>query len=234
MTYLFFLSESGTFDESLFQLSVLVAIVLTIGQTGFGVASLFSNALIGTEGAHRSAKVYVLVLMISVVLTPFSIAGLGLSIVGIALSTIIVGSLTIFLMSRQLGQHLRVNFHFRVPNLIPILAFIFLWLFFFPYERVTGNIFLDMGVAIAIVGVFFVFGNFFFGVIQLDDDQLIQDFYTGIGLGKYAGGGWGIFEKVYYLNPFHKRDTNSIHAEETEARKVSPPEITDETGESNT
>ncbi|HMF34783.1 MAG TPA: polysaccharide biosynthesis C-terminal domain-containing protein [Candidatus Lokiarchaeia archaeon] len=201
-----FLTSTGTFDETLFQLAVSIAIIMSIGQAGFGIATLFANALIGTEKPEVSAKVYLFALVVSAVLTPFCIITLNLGLLGIAVSTLIVGPITMVLMVLEVKRHLQVKFNIRVLNMVPQFLVMSLVLYFFPFGHVTGIIFVDIALAMGIVVFLYVEGLAFFGVFCDEEDwHVIHDLYLSVGLRSIAGGLVRMAKFTYKLNPFHRR-----------------------------
>lgn len=199
----------GAFDQSLFDLSLAVAVVMSLGQGGFGVSSLFANALIGTNNADASARVYLGALLVSIGFTPFCVVVLRQGIMGIAWSTLIVGSLTVALMMRQVKHRLHVHFQFRFTNMLPILGGMFGVLFFFPYGGVTGVLVADVALALLPVVLLVWLGLPFFGVLQDEGDwRLLRDLYTSIGLRKQGEGAVQFARKVRAWNPRYRKTEN--------------------------
>ncbi|MHA1734572.1 MAG: lipopolysaccharide biosynthesis protein [Promethearchaeota archaeon] len=204
----FFLTAGGSFDADLFHTAWVVLLLMMVGQGGFGVACLFANALIGTENARISAKVYVGALATSVVLTPLFIVGLNLKLMGIAFSTLIVGVATMLAMALACKRALGVHYDLRLPNLLPLLFINFLVLFLFSSGFPTGLTFLDVAIGLGVVVVVFLLGLSFLGVFRDENDwALLGHLYRAFGMGKYADGFVKFSQKIYYLNPLHHPET---------------------------
>jgi O-antigen/teichoic acid export membrane protein len=202
----FFLNSTGAFNESLFQTAVAIAIIMSVGQAGFGVATLFANALIGTEKPQVSARVYIIALVSSAILTPFCTIILNLGLYGIAVSTIIVGPITMVLMVWEVKRHLQIKFNIRVMNMLPLFVVMSLVLYFFPFGNVTHIEIVDIAIAIGIMVVLYVGGLAFFGVFQDEDDwHVIQDLYISVGLRPISGGLVRLAKFMYDLNPVHRK-----------------------------
>ncbi len=217
-----FFTTGGTFDEPLFQLALFIAIIMSFGQAGFGVANLYANALIGTEKAAVSAKVYLIVLLISAILTPFCVATLGLGISGIAWSTLVVGIATGAIMQQKVKKHLQVQLDTHFLNMIPMFTILFLIMFFFPYGDITGLVFGDIGIAIAIIVPFYIFSLSFFGVFHDAQDWIVvRDMYVSLGMRRFANPLVKMGQFLYRLNPFNRRHQKENNMKEDNQKEQS-------------
>ncbi len=203
------------FDETLFQLAIFIAIFMSLGQAGFGVANLFANALIGTEKAAVSAKVYVIALIISAVLTPVLIIVFDLGLAGIAWSTLLVGIATGAVMQHEVKKHLQIQLETHFLNMVPMFSILFVIIFFFPYGAITGTVFGDIAIAIAIIVPFYIFSLSFFGVFHDEDDWVVlRDMYVSLGLRRVANRMVNMGKFLYRLNPFHRRNNKEGNQKE--------------------
>ena len=201
----FTVNNTQPFDENLFQIALFIAILMSFGQAGFGVANLFANALIGTKKVAVSAKVYTIALVVSAVLTPFCIIVLDLGIVGIAWSTLIVGIVTGAVMQYKVKHHLQIKFETHFLNMVPMFTILFLIIFFFPYGIITGVVFGDIAIAIAIVVPVYIFSMSFFGVFHDEQDWVVlRDMYVSLGMRRVANRMVNLGKFLYRLNPFHR------------------------------
>ncbi len=202
-----FFTQNGPFDEPLFQLAIFIAIFMSLGQAGFGVANLFANALIGTGKAAVSAKVYLVTLGISTVLTPACIIVFNLGLAGIAWSTLVVGIITGVVMQHEVKQQLKLEMDTHLLNMVPMFTILFAIMFFFPYGTITGSVFGDIAIAIAIIVPFYIFSLSFFGIFHDEEDWLVlRDMYVSLGMRRVANQMVNLGKFLYRLNPFHKRN----------------------------
>lgn len=211
----FFLVEAGAagagtgdtaeFSEALFREAHWVLILMMVGQAGLGASCLFANALIGTENAATSAKVYTGVLVLAIVLAPVFTAGFQLGIVGFGVATLIVGTSAAFFMVRATKRALHLKYDLRLARLGFLLVVVFLVLFLFPYGHLTGLFFADLGIAIAIVVAIFIPSLSFLGIFEDEADwQVIRDLYSAFGMRRFAELAVTFSQRLYNLNPLNR------------------------------
>jgi len=206
-----FLNNSGEINKSLLISSQVLLIMCAIGQSCYGFAALFGNALIGSGYAKYSAIVFGITLIIAIILTPIFVFLFGF--IGAGIAMLLTGLFVLPYMLIEVKRKMNIKLNFRVLNHIPYLTIVFLLIFFYPLERVLYHITTGQDLTAGLIGVVmligivlaFIIGIPFCGVMGPGDGKLIRDItqsFNAEWLGNFAIKMGRFF---YYLNPFHKR-----------------------------
>lgn len=88
--------------------------------------------------------------------------------------------------------------------MLPLFTLLFLIVYFVPYGRITGIVFPDIAIAIALMVIIYILGLSFFGVFQDEGDwKVLHDMYVSLGMHRFADGLVRLAKFMYNLNPFH-------------------------------
>ncbi|MHA1293150.1 MAG: oligosaccharide flippase family protein [Promethearchaeota archaeon] len=206
-----FLMENGQIDENLLITSQILLILCAIGQACYGFAALFGNALIGSGQAKYSAIAFGITLILTFILTPILIFQFGF--IGAGITMIITGFFVLPFMLIALKRILNVKLNFKVLSLMPVLAIVFLLIFFYPLDPVLEHISTGQNLKAGLIGLImllgivfaFIIGIPFFGVMGPGDGKLIRDISLSFNLEAFGNFLIKLGRYFYYLNPLHKK-----------------------------
>ncbi len=206
-----FLSKSGEINQSLLMTSQILLILCAIGQTCYGFAALFGNALIGSGHAKYSAIGFGITIIITLILTPINIYFFGF--LGAGITMLLTGLFILPYMLITLKKKLEVKLKLRALNQIPYLIIVFLLIFFYPIEGVLEHLSKSNNYLIGFIGLImllgivlsFVIGIPFFGVMGPGDNKIVRDVMLSLKLKVLGEFAIKMGRFFYYLNPMHKK-----------------------------
>jgi len=192
-----FFITGGTFDHELFFLAQVLFIMILIGQFVFGFATLFGNALIGTDHAKTAGIGFTITLIIIIIASPIFI--FLFEILGVGIVMLIASSFLLPYMLIQIKRKLKIKFHFRLIRMLPNLIIVFIIVVLFPIGGVSGFI-----IKIVLIAVVYMALNPFLGVSIPEDIKVINDLLTAIKLKPFAIIWVGLMKFLYNISPFNK------------------------------
>lgn len=199
-----FETGTGLNEEILLQGQILM-ILSIIGQFGFGFASLFGAALVGSGNAKYSGIGFGITTIIIIVLAPLMI--FSTSFVGIGWAQVIANCFLLPYMIWQIKKRLNIRIHFKFMRLLPCITIMFLFMYFFPVIDITSFI-----VNISLGGLIFMLCAPFFGVSIPEDLEMLEDLFGILKLA-FLGRLFGkMLMGIYNISPFNIKERKAKKA----------------------